>query len=307
MTFEQSAELNPLACPRLPWTRERLWIFVQGVAPLLFFSELAMAERWFLEGDKIILHHVMTLAVFPLIFAAIPVALTAATRCRLLNKPKIYSRLIGGRTLQILETCIRIQPANNRNRQKIRWRDILLFQLEPAGLHDERRVLTIEYGRFGNGVSRWSMIIADKSQRNALLSELHYRKQVTASQFVVRQLTTALPSHARKPKVMEIWLAVIALFFFMNGVPLLVSSLERTMHVDSGSSHGKLNPRIVAFLSKHFPDDRSRVRFFMITGGALTTVATGLYILGVAWSERERKARRAQLLREENESPKVNS
>jgi len=281
MIFEQPAELNQLACPPIPWSMERIRVFVKALIPLVVFFSLFIAEVRFIKGLPVMPDLIGAFCSLVLVITLlVMLAQWLQNRCK--------------RTLRLEEKGLKTSP---RDQPTIRWSEVFRFQFEPTGPGLELTKFTIQHaGRSASGLRCWSMILPDATQREALLSELTNRRQMNLEKFNIEVCDAPIPPlKAFKVRYALIWLILMSAFLLMNGLPMLMNGLRAPEdHSRYGTRDRRFNPYVVQW-AKEFSNRDEMRRFFVITGAILTgtgAVGIGLY---ETLSRRNIRAYRAEL------------
>lgn len=281
MAFEQPKEFNQFAITPRRWTSERLWEATKLGSPLLVLFYLLVTESRILKGLPVA-PGLIGVSLFPILIILLAKFQTLAE-----NRSK--------RTLRFKNNGVEI---SSYHRYKIRWRDVLRFQLEPTGLQGELSKFTIQYS--SPTPTCWSMILPEAVQREALLSELKDRQQQEPGQFIIEVFDTPQtplkPFKVRSAPIAPIWLYGIGVLLLFNGLPMLaVGLLEPEEFHQNEVRHDRVNPYMAQYL-QHF-SSREEVRaFFAIMGAVFTGSSAGCLILSSALVRRQKRAYKAEVL-----------
>jgi hypothetical protein len=196
------------------------------------------------------------------------------------------------RTLKFDPKCVSISPAKYN---RISWKQIASWRLAPLPNASGLSVLRMEYSlsKRSKVHQEWSMVL-DREQEPALLSELNHLRQLGSNRAELIHLKEPFAAKHPPRKLRCFVASAFAFWLLVHGLPLLgvgLESFSKNHHRDLDSAERfspKESAKLQQTLALHFRSFAQFRAFLLISGGAMTGMAAGLYV----WSFRAlRKSR----------------
>jgi hypothetical protein len=263
MIFEQPKELNEFVEARRAMTFEERWTQIMLIMPMwaavcIYLTELRLA---------------MGMTVWPALATACLLILLAIGMARLLDRAGLDRRY--KRTLELNDRGIR---TSRTGPWTVRWKAIASFIIEPAGQLDEFKRITVRF--INRNPRRWSMVLADTLEYQALLAELKRRQAAGDGKFTIEIFHQPIPPPKEiRLKLAPHWLMALGFLLVLNGLPILAGILPKD---DNYEPHRpvKINPKLATWVQRNFTNFDDFRHFLLVTGGALTGAGVGCMSLG---------------------------
>jgi hypothetical protein len=290
LTLEQATNVKLIAPPAEKQGWIYWWCLFRNFLPLLVMSSALMLEavlfRLWLNGNIFSLQGVLRLLLafalpficllFPLV-APILIALISALVPRSLSKPP-------PRILRLDEKGVKL---SHTKYSRVPWKRVRRWFLGPFPGAEGYQALTLESSNGKVGRRYWSMLLDERDQKHALLSELEHLRQRGRLNVPVIELAQPLPK--RRVPVCGLWAVALALYLIVHGLPLFLTGLFPPDSRHSGASDNDLSPAEQAHLHdamgrlfRHLPiSNEKELRLaFCLFGGTLLSAAAAFWFWG---------------------------
>lgn len=280
MLTEQPSELNKFVDPTIPLTWRVRWTVLKPGLPLLItcavlLSEMVAFRLWL--NDRSLVSNLHLLVAGPIFLMALFFGALEAD---------IRSRQRARRTLLIGAKSIRISPAKFG---RIPWKRITEWRLEPIAHAPGLSKLTLLFHltKHRQSLRQWAMVLQERDQEHALISELEHLRQIgvnTAQVVKLREPSMGQPQ--RKVPVRGLVLASLVFYLCVHGFPLLGVGLMPSAKSSDDPAPSRFSARESAKLGKtvahYFSSIRQFRSFLIITGGSMTAVGVGLWVYAMS-------------------------